>query len=80
MNHPNREKVAVVELDNSSIYAKMCQALLAKEVESASNPAETKNFRKLLLIRCQKEFSKDKDVVSTKKEMAEAVQRIILKR
>ena len=32
MNHPNREKVAVVELDNSSIYAKMCQALLAKEV------------------------------------------------
>ena len=80
MNHPNREKVAVVELDNSSIYAKMCQALLAKEVESASNPAEMTNFRKLLLIRCQKEFSKDKDVVSTNKETAEVVQRIILKR
>ena len=55
------------------MYAKMCQALSTKEVASAANPAETTNFRKLLLTRCQKEFEKDSaglvDVENKKKEI-----------
>ncbi len=42
-----------------STYAKMCQALSTKEVASSANPAETTNFRKILLARCQKKFEKD---------------------
>jgi translation initiation factor 4G len=58
------------------MYAKMCQALSTKEVASAANPAETTNFRKLLLTRCQKEFEKDSaglvDVENKKKEIESA--------
>jgi translation initiation factor 4G len=54
----------------------MCQALSTKEVASAANPAETTNFRKLLLTRCQKEFEKDSaglvDVENKKKEIETA--------
>lgn len=64
---------AVDEPIFSSTYAKMCQALSTKEVSSAANPAETTNFRKLLLTRCQKEFEKDsaglQDVEKKKKEI-----------
>ncbi len=58
------------------MYAKMCQALSTKEVTSAANPAETTNFRKLLLTRCQKEFEKNSDglvhVENKKKEIETA--------
>ena len=54
----------------------MCRALSTKEVASAANPAETTNFRKLLLTRCQKEFEKDSaglvDVENKKKEIETA--------
>ncbi|XP_046441878.1 eukaryotic translation initiation factor 4 gamma 1-like isoform X2 [Daphnia pulex] len=67
---------AVDEPIFSSMYAKMCQALSTKEVASAANPAETTNFRKLLLTRCQKEFEKDSaglvDVENKKKEIETA--------
>ena len=57
----------------SSTYAKMCQALSTKEVISSANPAETTNFRKLLLTRCQKEFEKGIDVENKKKEIVRSV-------
>lgn len=64
---------AVDEPIFSPTYAKMCQALSAKEVASSTNPAETTNFRKLLLTRCQREFEKDSaglvDVENKKKEI-----------
>ena len=66
----------VVEPYYLTMYAKMCQALSTKEVTSASDPAETTNFRKLLLTRCQKEFEKDSaglvDVENKKKEIETA--------
>ncbi|KZS12035.1 Eukaryotic translation initiation factor 4G-like protein [Daphnia magna] len=43
----------------ASIYAKMCLALSTKDVASSSDPAETINFRKLILSHCQREFEKD---------------------
>lgn len=53
----------------------MCQALSTKEVTSSYNSAETTNFRKLLLTRCQQEFEKDSaglvDVENKKKEIEE---------
>ena len=67
---------AVIEPSYLSIYAKMCQALSTKEVTSASDPAETTNFRKLLLTRCQREFENDStglvDVENKKKEIESA--------
>ncbi len=67
---------AVIEPSYLSIYAKMCQALSTKEVTSASDPAETTNFRKVLLTLCQKEFEKDStglvDVENKKKEIKSA--------
>lgn len=45
----------------SVAYAKMCNELRAKEVESAS-------FRKILITRCQQEFEKNKDAESNNKE------------
>nr|CAH0099116.1 unnamed protein product [Daphnia galeata] len=67
---------AVIEPSYLSIYAKMCQALSTKEVTSASDPAETTNFRKVLLTLCQKEFEKDStglvDVENKKKEIESA--------
>jgi hypothetical protein len=67
---------AVNEPSYLSIYAKMCQALSTKEVTSASDPAETTNFRKVLLTLCQKEFEKDStglvDVENKKKEIKSA--------
>ena len=60
----------------SSIYAKISQALITKEVASAANPAEMTNFRKLLLTRCQREFEKESavlvDVENKKKEIESA--------
>ncbi|KAI9563837.1 hypothetical protein GHT06_011303 [Daphnia sinensis] len=50
---------AVEESIFASIYAKMCLVLSTKDVPTSSNPAETVNFRKLLLSQCQKEFEKD---------------------
>ena len=54
----------------------MCQALSTKEVTSSANPAETTNFRKLLLTCCQKEFEKDGagiiEVANKKKEIESA--------
>ena len=67
---------AVIEPSYLSIYAKMFRALSTKEVTSASNPAETTNFRKLLLTRCQREFENDStglvDVENKKKEIESA--------
>lgn len=67
---------AVDEPIFSTTYAKMCQALSTKEVASSANPAETTNFRKLLLTRCQKEFEKDSaglvEVDNKKKEIEAA--------
>jgi translation initiation factor 4G len=67
---------AVIEPSYLSIYAEMCQALSTKEVASASNPAETTNFRKLLLTLVQKEFENDStglvDVENKKKEIESA--------
>ncbi|KAK4014248.1 hypothetical protein OUZ56_026778 [Daphnia magna] len=50
---------AVEESIFASIYANMCLALSTKDVASSSNPAETINFRKLILSHCQREFEKD---------------------
>lgn len=61
----------------------MCHALSTKEVATSANPAETINFRKLLLTRCQREFEKDSaglaDVEKKKKEIetAESVLRFL---
>jgi translation initiation factor 4G len=67
---------AVDEPIFSAIYAKMCRALITKEVASTGNPAETTNFRKLLLTSCQREFEKDSagmvDVENKKKEIERA--------
>ena len=64
----------------SSTYAKICQIflLLTKEVASKANPAETTNFRKLLLTCCQKEFEKGSagkvaDVEIEEMKLAESV-------
>jgi|688.fasta_scaffold1122268_1 hypothetical protein len=63
----------------------MCRALSTKEVASTGNPAETTNFRKLLLRSCQKEFEKVGaglvDVENKKKEIerAETVRRTVFK-
>ena len=45
--------------DLSVVYAKMCQVLLTKTVLKDDSKTETVNFRKQLIMRCQKEFEKD---------------------
>ena len=45
--------------DLSVVYAKMCQVLLMKKVLKDDSKTETVNFRKQLIMRCQKEFEKD---------------------
>lgn len=53
----------------------MCQALSAIEVALSTNPAETTNFRKLLLSRCQRLFEKNSpalvNIQDLKKEIGE---------
>ncbi|XP_046637850.1 eukaryotic translation initiation factor 4 gamma 1-like [Daphnia pulicaria] len=50
---------AIADPISSPIYAKMCLALSTKEVPSASDPAVITNFRKVLLLECQKRFEED---------------------
>ncbi|XP_069069081.1 eukaryotic translation initiation factor 4 gamma 1-like isoform X2 [Pleurodeles waltl] len=52
------EKV-VAEPNSSDVYAKLCRSMMGLKVPSAKNRAQTLNFRKVLLNRCQAEFVKD---------------------
>ncbi|CAN7946332.1 unnamed protein product, partial [Ixodes hexagonus] len=51
---------ALDEPNFSVPYANMCKHLAMFEVPMSSNGTEKVNFRKLLLLKCQKEFEKDK--------------------
>ncbi|EEC13284.1 eukaryotic translation initiation factor 4 gamma, putative, partial [Ixodes scapularis] len=51
---------ALDEPNFSVPYANMCKQLAMFEVPMSSNESEKVNFRKLLLLKCQKEFEKDK--------------------
>uniref|UniRef100_A0AAY4AG58 W2 domain-containing protein n=1 Tax=Denticeps clupeoides TaxID=299321 RepID=A0AAY4AG58_9TELE len=52
---------AISEPNFSVAYANMCHCLMGMKVPTSDEPGVTVNFRKLLLIRCQKEFEKNKD-------------------
>ncbi|XP_047198918.1 eukaryotic translation initiation factor 4 gamma 3-like [Hippoglossus stenolepis] len=61
---------AITEPNFSVAYGNMCHCLATIKVPTTDEPNNTVNFRKLLLIRCQQEFKKDKvdDVVLERKQ------------
>jgi hypothetical protein len=59
----------------------MCLALSTKEVPSASDPAVITNFRKVLLLECQKRFEEDyfsRQDTKDEKEEIESAEKVII--
>ena len=51
---------AIDEPSFSVAYANMCKCMTKLEVPAEGKPNETVIFRKILLLRCQSEFEKDR--------------------
>ncbi|KAF5900718.1 eukaryotic translation initiation factor 4 gamma 1-like isoform X1, partial [Clarias magur] len=52
---------AITEPLASVTYANMCHCLMRLKVPTLDKPGASVNFHRLLLIRCQEEFEKDRD-------------------